>query len=59
MKLLKINYGPFRRIGNRYRHFINDNHFLGRDAFEEPWMSKCQSRGEREQKEVFLNQFEE
>lgn len=33
----KMHLGPFRRIGNRYGHLIDPDHFLGRSAFETPW----------------------
>ena len=43
MRMLRIKPGPFRRIGDRYGHFINGDHFLGRDAFEETWMSQART----------------
>ena len=43
MKLLRIKPGPFHRIGDRYGHLINGDHFLGRDAFEDPWLTRSRA----------------
>lgn len=40
MKLLQVKPGPFHRIGDRYARLIDGDHFLGRDAFEDSWMTK-------------------
>ena len=33
-----IKSGPFHRIGDTYAHFFNPDHFLGRTAFDKPWL---------------------
>lgn len=37
IKILRNN--PFQRIGDKYGHFIDTDHFLGRDPFQELWMA--------------------
>jgi len=34
-----IKSGPFHRIGDTYGHFFNTEHFLGRSAFDKPWLA--------------------
>lgn len=43
MNLLRVKPGPFHRIGDRYARLINGDHFLGRDAFEDPWMTRSRA----------------
>lgn len=33
----RMRLGAFSRIGDRYSHLIDRDHFLGRSAFETPW----------------------
>lgn len=40
MGLLTPRTGPFHRIGNRYATMFDLDHFLGRSAFEDSWMTK-------------------
>lgn len=37
---LKIRNSPFHRIGDSYGHLFNSDHFMGRDAFEDTWMTR-------------------
>ncbi|MEQ9402407.1 MAG: Hsp20/alpha crystallin family protein [Cyclobacteriaceae bacterium] len=39
MALSKIHHGPFSRIGNTYGHFIDTDHFMGRDACADTWIA--------------------
>ncbi|MGI9543496.1 MAG: Hsp20/alpha crystallin family protein [Cyclobacteriaceae bacterium] len=52
----------FDRIGDQYRHFIDGDHFLGRSAFEDNWMTRAESNlkrnGEGYQLEVALPGFD-
>lgn len=36
----RLRNGPFHRIGDTYSHFIDGDHFMGRSAFEKPWLTK-------------------
>ena len=38
---LKIRNNPFHRIGDRYGRVFDNNHFLGRSAFDDNWMTKA------------------
>lgn len=38
---LKIRNNPFHRIGDRYARLFDNNHFLGRSAFDDNWMTKA------------------
>ncbi len=40
MGLLTPRTGPFHRIGDRYATLIDLDHFLGRSALEDSWMTK-------------------
>lgn len=40
MGLLTPKTRTFHRIGNRYANLFNEEHFLGRSAFEDSWMAK-------------------
>jgi len=40
MGLLIPRTGPFHRIGNRYATMFDLDHFLGRSAFEDSWMTQ-------------------
>ncbi len=44
MKLQRIKSGPFHRFGDQYGHLIDADHFLGRTAFDDLWMSKAKPR---------------
>lgn len=35
----RIKSGPFHRIGDVYGHFFNPDHFLGRSAFDDSWLT--------------------
>lgn len=35
----RIKSSPFHRIGDTYGHFFNPEHFMGRSAFDGPWMT--------------------
>ena len=35
----RIKSGPFHRIGDTYSHFFNPDHFMGRSAFDGPWLT--------------------
>ena len=35
----KLRNRLFHRIGNQYRSFLDRDHFLGRSAFEDPWIA--------------------
>ncbi|MDX1629051.1 MAG: Hsp20/alpha crystallin family protein [Fulvivirga sp.] len=39
MGLLRINNGPFQRIGDRYSTLFGSDHFMGRTAFEDGWLT--------------------
>ncbi len=34
-----LKTGPFRRIGDAYGRFIDSEHFMGRDAFQDTWIA--------------------
>lgn len=38
---LKIRNNPFHRIGDSYGHIFDRDHFLGRNAFDDNWMTKA------------------
>ncbi|MEO9870605.1 Hsp20/alpha crystallin family protein [Ekhidna sp.] len=40
MNLHRRKNHVFGRIGDRYSSFIDSDHFLGRNAFEESWMTR-------------------
>ncbi len=40
MNLYRRRNHVFSRIGDRYRSFIDPDHFLGRTAFEDSWMTQ-------------------
>ncbi|MEL7003946.1 MAG: Hsp20/alpha crystallin family protein [Bacteroidota bacterium] len=44
MKLQRIRSGPFTRIGDQYGHLIDGEHFLGRTAFDDLWMSSIKPK---------------
>lgn len=62
MKLYQRTSHLFDGIGGHYRHLIDGNHFMGRNAFEDSWMTKARSNlkknGEGYQLEVALPGFE-
>ena len=35
----KVHPSAFRRIGDRYNKYFDPHHFMGRDSFEDPWMT--------------------
>lgn len=35
----RIKSSPFHRIGDTYGHFFNPEHFMGRSAFDDPWLT--------------------
>ena len=39
MRNLKLKRSPFQRIGDTYGNFFDPDHFLGRSAFEDNWMT--------------------
>ena len=43
MAIRSIHPGPFSRIGDRYAHFIDPDHFLGRNASAESWLAPTNS----------------
>jgi len=43
MSNLKSMPNTFRRIGGRYNHYFDPNHFLGQDAFTDIWDSRNQT----------------
>ena len=43
MGLYRRRNSLFDRIGDHYRHFIDGDHFLGRNSFEDSWMAKAKS----------------
>lgn len=49
MKLQRIRSGPFCRIGNQYGHLIDNEHFMGRTAFDDLWMSKVKPKLKKRQ----------
>ncbi len=40
MYATRIRPSAFNRFGQRYHHFIDFNHFLGRSALEDTWLSQ-------------------
>lgn len=40
MILLRPRSGPFHRIGDTYNTLFGSDHFMGRSAFEDSWLSK-------------------
>lgn len=54
MGLLTLKSGPFHRIGSRYGHFFDADHFLGRSAFEDLWISKAPANIRKTAKEYIL-----
>ncbi|MEQ6120739.1 Hsp20/alpha crystallin family protein [Reichenbachiella sp. MALMAid0571] len=34
-----LKNSPFHRIGNKYGHLIDTDHFLGRDIFQDTWIA--------------------
>ncbi len=37
---LKIRNSPFHRIGDCYGHLFDSSHFMGRNAFDDLWMTR-------------------
>jgi len=35
----RLKRGPFHRIGDSYGRFFNPDHFMGRSAFDGPWLT--------------------
>jgi len=44
MEKLKLRSGPFHRIGDRYRHMLGSDHFMGRDAFADSWIAPSKAK---------------
>ena len=44
MNLYRTKPSSFRRVGDRYSRFFNFDHFMGRDAFDEPWIADTSSK---------------
>ncbi len=40
MLLLKLKNSIFHRFGNRYSSLFDGNHFLGRNSFDDNWLTK-------------------
>ena len=38
------NRHVFRRIGNAYQNLIDRDHFMGRSAFEDTWLSATKKK---------------
>jgi len=53
MGLLTPRTSPFHRIGDRYATLFDLDHFLGRNAFEDGWMTKA-PKNVREEKDAIL-----
>jgi len=62
MNIYRRRSNMFDRIGDQYRHLIDGDHFLGRSAFEDSWMTRAESNlkrnGEGYQLEVALPGFD-
>lgn len=62
MSVYRRRSNLFDRIGDQYRHFIDGDHFLGRSAFEDNWMTRAatnlKKNGLGYQLEVALPGFE-
>ncbi|UII30468.1 hypothetical protein LVD17_19430 [Fulvivirga ulvae] len=52
MILLRQRSGPFHRIGDRYNTLFGSDHFMGRSAFEDSWMSRTNHTYGDQEKEV-------
>lgn len=39
MLLLKLKNSIFHRFGNRYGSLFDGNHFLGRNSFDDNWLT--------------------
>ncbi len=52
MNLDKIKSSTFSRIGDRYNHFFDFDHFMGRNPFEDSWLVKTPAYVEK-QKECY------
>jgi HSP20 family protein len=37
---LRIRNSPFHRIGDSYGHFFDTSHFMGRNSFDDLWMTR-------------------
>ena len=40
MLLLKIKNSLFHRFGSRYSSLFDGNHFLGRNSFDDNWLTR-------------------
>ena len=40
MRSTRVKAGPFHRIGDSYATFFDRDHFMGRSAFEDGWLTK-------------------
>jgi hypothetical protein len=47
MLLLKIKNSLFHRFGNRYGSLFDGNHFLGRNSFDDNWLTKDKPKAKR------------
>lgn len=47
MLLLKIKNSLFHRFGNRYGSLFDGNHFLGRNSFDDNWLTKDKPKSKR------------
>ena len=52
MLLLKLKNSLFHRFGNRYGSLFDGNHFLGRNSFDDNWLTEDKTKAKKKNKKV-------